>query len=238
LTDALKLNMFSFVIAPAHSQIKTAKGRATRERLLQAARHLFTTEGYSATTMRDVAAEAGCATGLAYRYFTRREELALAIYTELALDFEARSAQLPDGTVAERFAHVMQVRLEQLRPHRAMLRALLPVALDASSGLGVFSANATPVRERVAAVFARVTDTGKGVDARLTRVLYLAHHALLLVWLLEARADDAASRAALALCVDALRLSAPLLGTAIAGRALAGLENIIQLMVKEEGEHV
>jgi AcrR family transcriptional regulator len=47
----------------------TPKARRSRERILEAALELFAERGYGATTMRDVAREAGASLGLAYRYF-------------------------------------------------------------------------------------------------------------------------------------------------------------------------
>ena len=43
----------------------TPKARRTRERILEAALALFADRGYEATTMRDVAREAGASLGLA-----------------------------------------------------------------------------------------------------------------------------------------------------------------------------
>ena len=58
----------------------TPKALRTRERILEAALRLFAERGYEATTMRDVAREAGASLGLAYRYFGSKEEFALALY--------------------------------------------------------------------------------------------------------------------------------------------------------------
>src|ERR671920_2372972 len=51
----------------------TPKALRTRERILEAALRLFAERGYEATTMRDVAREAGASLGLAYRYFASKE---------------------------------------------------------------------------------------------------------------------------------------------------------------------
>ena len=57
----------------------TPKGERTREHLLDTALRLFTSAGYEATTMRDIAAAAECSLGLAYRYFASKEEFVLAL---------------------------------------------------------------------------------------------------------------------------------------------------------------
>jgi AcrR family transcriptional regulator len=66
----------------------TPKALQTRERILGAALGLFAERGYEATTMRDVAREAGASVGLAYRYFASKEEFALALYMGLAEESE------------------------------------------------------------------------------------------------------------------------------------------------------
>src|ERR1700744_3072446 len=47
----------------------------TRQRLLQAARQRFAQDGYAATTVRDIAMEAGVNVALINRYFTSKEGL-------------------------------------------------------------------------------------------------------------------------------------------------------------------
>ena len=54
---------------------QTAKAEETRNRILDAALRLFRERGFAQTTMRDVATEAGVATGAAYYYFRSKEEL-------------------------------------------------------------------------------------------------------------------------------------------------------------------
>ena len=56
------------------------RNRTAREgSLISAARRLFATRGYEATTTREIAAEAGCAEGLIHRYFQGKAGLLLAL---------------------------------------------------------------------------------------------------------------------------------------------------------------
>lgn len=52
---------------------KTRKAEQTRQRILDSALELFASKGYEGTTMRDIAAQAECSPGLAYRYFSGKE---------------------------------------------------------------------------------------------------------------------------------------------------------------------
>src|ERR671921_2831290 len=105
-------------------RVLTPKARRTRERILEAALRLFAERGYEATTMRDVAREAGASLGLAYRYFASKEEFVLALYMRLAEESEGWvRGGLVGGTVAERFELAMGVKLDQVSPHREPLAA-------------------------------------------------------------------------------------------------------------------
>src|SRR3954469_850017 len=73
--------------------VATAKAEETRERILDAALGLFREKGFDQTTMRDIAAEAGVATGAAYYYFRSKEELARACYRRTSNEAPER---LPD----------------------------------------------------------------------------------------------------------------------------------------------
>lgn len=54
---------------------REANKRATRQAILDAARHLFDRAGYDATTVRDIAATAGVTERTFFRYFESKEEL-------------------------------------------------------------------------------------------------------------------------------------------------------------------
>jgi len=56
------------------------KSEETRERILEAALKLFHDRGFDATTMRDIAARAGMATGAAYYYFDSKDAIVLSFY--------------------------------------------------------------------------------------------------------------------------------------------------------------
>ncbi|PRX96734.1 TetR/AcrR family transcriptional regulator [Allonocardiopsis opalescens] len=57
---------------------------ATRAKVEAAAVRLFTRRGYAATSVRDIAAEAGISTGLMYRHYATKEELFGALVAQAA----------------------------------------------------------------------------------------------------------------------------------------------------------
>jgi AcrR family transcriptional regulator len=168
---------------------ETAQGAAARERLYATAMQLIAGRGYEATTLRDIAKEAGVSVGLLYRYFPSKQAVIIALYDELSSEYARHTAQMPAGRWRERFMFALKASLDVLKPHHVALRALTPV-LVGDPDEGIFSASTAFSRLRVQQVFERAvkesSDAPKGhVAEALGRLLYLVHLAVLLWWLLD-----------------------------------------------------
>ena len=211
----------------------TSQGIETRRRLYRAAVGLISTRGWHATTLRDVAAEAGVSVGLLYRYFPSKRAVVLALYDELSADYAERAARMPTGRWRTRFLFALTTSLDVLRPHRDTLASLVSVLVgDADDGL--FAPNTAFSRVRVQGVFVDAvtgaTDAPRGALApALGRLLYLAHLAILLWWLLDKSPAQRATGAFLALLERAL----PLAATAIRVPGVPGLLLAADTLVRE-----
>ncbi|MES2123540.1 MAG: TetR/AcrR family transcriptional regulator [Gemmatimonadota bacterium] len=100
----------------------------TRDRLLEAARELFTTAGYFATTTPILAKRAGVAEGTIYRHFPSKQALLNAAYqdTQRWGAVVVREAGQGKGrTVGERLGAVGRHWLEQAEVEPARVRMLL-----------------------------------------------------------------------------------------------------------------
>jgi AcrR family transcriptional regulator len=78
------------------SQASTQRGRRTRERIVSAAITVFGRQGFSQSSMLDIAEEAGVASGTAYQYFTDKAD----IFTHLLATLEERlhrETRMPAG---------------------------------------------------------------------------------------------------------------------------------------------
>jgi AcrR family transcriptional regulator len=95
-----------------HSPLREQRARQTREAVLAAATELFTTQGWAATGMRDIARAAGTATETLYAHFPSKTALLQTVIDIAVVGDEAPSplaerpefTALADGTRAERFA--------------------------------------------------------------------------------------------------------------------------------------
>lgn len=100
----------------------------TRQRLLQAARQRFATDGYAATTVRDIATDAGVNVALINRYFTSKEGLFEACLNRTVKELGDRD------TDASTVDQIVTVMLEQLLDNPADDRPLQLLLLLRSTG--------------------------------------------------------------------------------------------------------
>ena len=206
----------------------TAKGERTREHILTTALQLFSSEGYEATTMRDIAAAAGCALGLTYRYFARKEELVLALYQRILLEMEAQALNLPSVSLAERFELMMHAKLASLAPYREPFGALMGAALNPTADVAVLGPHTTEIRRRGKAIFQAVVTGAKDAPREqqsrdLATLLYATHLGLILFWLYDRTPNQRATEELLLLSLDALRLGRRLLRVPPIASAMARL---------------
>ncbi len=210
----------------------TPRGERMRETLLNTALTLFATHGYHETTMRDIAAAAGCSPGLTYRYFNSKEELVLALYERLATEFEAHVATLPRMPLAERFQRIMLLRFRQVEPYRKIYQAILGSALSPQNELGVLGEQTQELRAAAQHLFVQVAQGASDAPnaaqvLEVGQVLYAAHMCLVLFWLYDETPGYRATYELLELAYDGLRIGRPLLLVPPAAHALARLSRAL-----------
>ncbi len=102
----------------------------TRSRILEAAQQLFARVGFEAATTREIAGAAGIATGTLFNYFSTKEAIAVALAAEaMALAHGEFQEQTRGESLAEDLFALIATELRRLKPHRALIRPVLEVAL-------------------------------------------------------------------------------------------------------------
>lgn len=211
---------------------QTAQGAAARDRLYATALTLIAARGYEATTLRDIASEAGVSVGLLYRYFSSKQAIVLALYDDLSAEYERRAARLAGSRWRERFLEALRLSLAVLGPHRPALRALAPV-LVGDPEHGIFAPATAFSRRRVQGVFEAAVlgaaDAPKGpLGEALGRLLYLVHLAVLLWWLLDRSPKQRATTGLLALMAQLLPSAALALRLPSVRRFAAGVDVLVR----------
>ena len=108
------------------------KQRARREALLNAAADLFSTHGFDAVTVSDIAQAADLATGTVYNYFPTKTALLMAI---LSADFDAMLDEIGRGDASPIEALLGVFRVVDRRS-RALWRQVVGQAMLDPAGLG------------------------------------------------------------------------------------------------------
>jgi len=198
------------------------KAEETRERILNAALQLFREKGFDETTMRDVAAAAGMATGAAYYYFRSKEELVTALSVRSA---EEKRSFLPaaierNKDLKKRLRPIIDANFEQFADHRRLFRALARIGMDPSHPLSPFAKEGAALREEGIDYFRRAlegTKVPKDVAEFLPRLLWLYQLGLILFWVYDESPSQRRTRrlvdGSLDLVVRLIQLSSlPLIG--------------------------
>jgi len=172
--------------------VTTAKAEETRERIVDAALRLFREKGFDETTMRDVAAAAGVATGAAYYYFRSKEELVMALYVRTAEGARALTppAIAKSADLKKRIRAVIDTNLQQFADHRRLLVALVRIGMDPSHPLSPFGKETSPMREEGIGFFRTAIDGSKtkipkDLESDLPRLLWFYQLGIILFWVYD-----------------------------------------------------
>jgi AcrR family transcriptional regulator len=113
-------------------RITTEAKKATRERILEVAQRLFQDKGFDETTIRDIAAEVGMATGTLFNYFASKEEVAVTL-AEAAIDDagqEFANKRRAGASLSEDLFLQVATQLRHLRRLRKFLQPVIDTALS------------------------------------------------------------------------------------------------------------
>ena len=167
------------------------KSEQTRTRILAAALTVFRERGFEASTMREIAAEAGMAVGAAYYYFDSKDALVMAFYEQAQEQMMPQAERIlaAGKTLELRLRGLIGLKLANFAPNRALLGALSSHA-DPQHPLSPFSERTAAIRNRDIALFARaVRDSGVRIPASilpyLPRLLWLYQMGLMLFWVYD-----------------------------------------------------
>jgi AcrR family transcriptional regulator len=113
--------------------------KATRERILEVAQRLFQDKGFDETTIRDIAAEVGMATGTLFNYFASKEDVAVTLAEAAIGDAEQEFAKKRREGASLSEDLFLQVAT-QLRHLRRLRKSIQPV-IDTALAMPAFSSD-------------------------------------------------------------------------------------------------
>lgn len=90
----------------------------SRAALLDAGLRLFARDGYAATSVRKIAAEAGVATGLLYAHFPSKDALLVALFAQSMADVFGTFAEADAAPPRERVATLLRASVRAVQARR------------------------------------------------------------------------------------------------------------------------
>lgn len=167
----------------------TSRAGHTRSAIVAAALRLFRENGYDATTMRAIAAEAGVSTGNAYYYFASKEELIREFYARSLAEhaLAARPALDTETEFAARLRGTLRALIDVLAPYHEFAAKFFKHAAEPSNPLSPFSPESSPVREASTALYREVIDgsalrVSRQLRGQLPELLWLYSLGVILFW--------------------------------------------------------
>jgi AcrR family transcriptional regulator len=136
----------------------TEKGEQTRTAIFECALQLFREKGFDATTMRDVAAQAGVALGGAYYYFPSKEAIIQAYYEVVQAEHDRRvRLALADRKLdlKARIQFAMQSKLDIVQSDRKLLGVVFRYTGEPDHPLSCLGAGTAHIRRESIEVFSR-----------------------------------------------------------------------------------
>ena len=190
------------------------KSEETHARILNAALTLFRERGFETTTMRDIADEAGVATGAAYYYFPSKDAIVLDFYRRSSAEMQPEIEAALENTkgLEKRCRELIRVKLAAFAPNRGVLRALLRNGADPKHPLSPFSVQTREIRDADIAWFRRIlVDCGvripRDLEPHLPGVLWFLQMGVIFFWVIDESPEQARSQRLLELaakCVTSL----------------------------------
>ncbi len=173
------------------AETKVKKSEETRGRILEAALSVFRARGFEKATMREIATEAGVATGAAYYYFDSKDALVMAFYERSHREMQAEidSALGQAKTLEARLRSIISQKFTYFQPNRKLLSALT-AHTDPEHPLSPFSKETAVIREEDVAAFQRAADESgvklpPSVSPYLARMLWMYQMGLILFWVYD-----------------------------------------------------
>lgn len=151
--------------------------------------------------MRQIAADAGVATGAPYYYFGAKEQIVIAYYEEVEANTTAAILEQLETTkgLDARLECVSRVILDFMSPNRKFLGALFGHAADPKNPLSPFSEETLHIRSATVDHFRRALE-GSGVRIpadiapRLPELVWLYHMGVILYWVYDQSEDQARTK--------------------------------------------
>ena len=169
-----------------------AKSEETKQKILEAALGMFRERGFEESTMREIAKQAGVATGLAYYYFPKKEDLVMAFYVKVNVEMRSlvEVALGANKKLEQKLRALIQVKFDHFQPDRRFLGALSAYSANPAHRLSPFSDDTREIREEGINQFRQAIEQSemkvpKDLADALPKVLWMYQMGMVLFWIYD-----------------------------------------------------
>lgn len=215
----------------------TPKAIQTRQHIYDTAITLFKEYGYDETTIRDIASSADVSVGLTYRYFARKEDIVMSLYSEHINHLISSMENLPTGQLADRYYEVLEQTLTDFADYRLALMALFGTAMRPDSGLSLMGTDDNPTSLQLTEGYHQLVlssdDALKEPKAlQLSVALYTFHMLVIIFWLYDRTPNQKATHKLTHFVHELFKILRPMFILPMVPQAIAKLSAIIMPSVE------
>lgn len=199
------------------------------------AAQLFQEKGYDATALHHIADTAHRPIAELEQQYGSKACLALQLFRDLAVATQAMTSTLPQGSVSQRYRHLMQAKLAQLEPHKDAISALFADAMRPNSSIvasELSSGQHDPMRHAFDELIAHANDAPQKRQDQdeLATMLYTFHWLVILFWLYDRTEDNRATYLMIDFISDMFKMIRPMMVMPLFGKATTKLSQIMMLV--------
>ena len=218
----------------SESEAPVSKGDRTRAHVRAIALRSFRERGYDATTIRQIAQEAGVSVGTTNYHFASKNQLVQELYVDV--QERHRDVALPgvESTtdLIERLDIVFGAGLDVLAPYHEHAAEFVSAALAPKSEINPLSSESSTARGLTEQIFsAAVSGASPALPADIARglapALFLAHLLIALYWVYDSSPDQAKTRRLVERGLGLLKLVLPLVRLPLLRKPIAEVLSLI-----------
>ena len=142
--------------------MRRQRAQATAEQLLVAARDVFETNGYKATTVAGITGRAGCAHGTFYLYFQNKDDAFAKVMASVVEEMDTAARASWTGDVSDSLRRSIESHFEIVARHRGLWRCLMEAFLLSPSVRAMWLELRRPFVRRLEMVLAAMPDSPDG----------------------------------------------------------------------------
>lgn len=202
--------------------------------VLMIATELFQERGYDNVSLPDIATAADLPLTQVADEYQNTAQIALALYRQMAEETLTSSAQLPHGTISQRYYALLERKIEQLTPHEDTVSALFGYAMRQSSDItsaDLSPGQTDPMMQSFQMVVRDATNAPKNPDdaENTTMLLYTFHFLTLLFWVYDRTENKRATHLFTAFLRDFFKLLRPMMVMPMVRNAMTKMARIMML---------